>query len=231
MAFGMKNLCLFALAVLLVGCSRQDSGVAESKQSPPAAPANASASTPADARPEIACFGDSLTAGLGLDPGQSFPDVLQKELDRRGYRYHVVNFGVSGDTSQDGLARLSLVLADKPAIVILELGANDGLRGQPVPVTRENLEQIITGLQGAGAKVVLAGITLPPNYGPAYISKFQAVYPDLAAKYKLPLIPFLLAGVAGNDRLMQRDGLHPNAEGTRIVAANVLKTLSPFLKQ
>lgn len=214
----MKNVYLFVLALTLWGCRQQ-----ESRTQPPAeAPA---VSVPADSRPEIACFGDSLTAGMGLDPGQSFPDLLQRELDHRGYHYRVANFGVSGDTTQDGLARLSLVLADKPALVVLELGANDGLRGQPVTVIEDNLAKIIEALQQAGARVILTGITLPPNYGPAYIAKFQAIYPDLAAKYTLRLIPFLLEGVGGNDRLMQRDGLHPNAAGTRMVADMVLKTL------
>ena len=220
----MKKLCFFAVVLALCGCRREESGPRPSPESP-------QAQAPADSRPEIACFGDSLTAGLGLEPGQSFPDLLQKELDRQGYRYKVVNFGVSGDTTQDGMARVPLVVADKPAIVVLELGANDGLRGQPVAVTRQNLSQMIEALQQAGARVVLAGITLPPNYGPAYIGKFQALFPELAAQYKLALIPFLLEGVGGNDRLMQRDGLHPNAEGTRVVAQTVLKTLAPLLKK
>jgi acyl-CoA thioesterase-1 len=154
---------------------------------------------------------------------------MQQELDRRGYRYRVVNFGIGGDTTQDGLARLPLVLADKPALVLLELGANDGLRGQPVTVIEDNLAKMIEALQQGGARVVLAGITLPPNYGPVYIGKFQAMYPELAAKYKLPLIPFLLEGVGGNVNLMQRDGLHPNAAGAKIVADTVLKTLGPLL--
>jgi acyl-CoA thioesterase-1 len=221
----MKKLCLFALALALCNCRQPESGGQPAVEAPQSLPAAA------DSRPEIACFGDSLTAGLGLDAGQSFPDLLQKELDRRGYRYRVANFGVSGDTTQDGLARLPLVLADKPALVVLELGANDGLRGQPVSVTRDNLAQIIEALRQSGARVVLAGITLPPNYGPAYIGRFQALYPELAAKYKLPLIPFLLEGVGGNGRLMQRDGLHPNAAGARIVSGTVLKALEPLLQK
>lgn len=177
----------------------------------------------------IACFGDSLTAGQGLDPGQSFPDLLQQDLDSRGYRYRVTNMGVSGDTTQDGIERLFLVLAERPAIVLLELGANDGLRGQPVAGTEANLSQMIERFQKAGAKVVLAGITLPPNYGPTYIQQFDKMYRDLAARYKLTTIPFLLAGVGGNPQFMQKDGLHPNAEGTRIVEATVRKTLEPLL--
>jgi acyl-CoA thioesterase I len=184
----------------------------------------------ADNRQVIACFGDSLTAGFGLDPGQSYPDLLQRELDRRGYKYRVENLGANGDTTQDGLARISIALALKPQIVVLELGANDGLRGQPVPGIERSLGQIIEAFQQAKASVLLAGITLPPNYGPEYIHRFAAIYPDLAAKYKVRLIDFLLAGVGGNPRLMQQDGLHPNAEGTRAVAATVFKALQPMLK-
>jgi acyl-CoA thioesterase I len=184
-----------------------------------------------DIRPAIVCFGDSLTAGFGLDPGRSYPDLLQRELDRQGYRYRVVNFGVSGDTTQDGLARLSMVLAEHPQIVVLEFGANDGLRGQPVSVAEQNQARMIEALQRTGARVVLAGITLPPNYGPEYLNRFNAMYPDLAKRYRLPLIPFLLADVAGKPNLMQRDGLHPNIEGTRLVSQNVLKVLEPLLQR
>jgi len=216
------------------GCRPSDSRTQQATQ-PADSPAHAAPGVPRpaapDGRPVIACFGDSLTAGQGLDPGQSFPDLLQQDLDSRGYRYRVANMGVSGDTTQDGLERVSLVLAERPAIVVLELGANDGLRGQPVAGTEANLSQMIEALQKAGAKVVLAGITLPPNYGPAYIQQFDKMYRDLAAKYKLTAIPFLLTGVGGNPQFMQKDGLHPNAEGTRIVEATVRKTLEPLLKK
>jgi acyl-CoA thioesterase-1 len=185
----------------------------------------------ADNRPVIVCFGDSLTAGFGLDLGQSYPDLLQRELDRHGYRYRVENLSVSGDTTQDGLARLSLALDLKPRIVVLELGANDGLRGQPVSGIERNLGQIIEAFQAAKVTILLAGITLPPNYGPEYIHRFAAIYPELAAKYKVRLLGFLLAGVGGNPRLMQPDGLHPNAEGTRTVAATVFQALQPMLKK
>jgi acyl-CoA thioesterase I len=184
-----------------------------------------------DNRPTIVCFGDSLTAGFGLDPGRSYPDLLQRELVRQGYRYRVVNMGVSGDTTQDGLARLPMVLAEHPQIVVLEFGANDGLRGQPVSVAEQNQARIIEALQKAGARVVLAGITLPPNYGPEYLNRFNAMYPELAKQYRLPLLPFLLADVAAKPNLMQRDGLHPNAEGTRLVAQNVLRVLEPLLRK
>jgi acyl-CoA thioesterase I len=181
--------------------------------------------------PRIVCFGDSLTAGYGLDPGESYPDLLQRELDRRGDRYRVINRGVSGDTTQDGLARLSSVIAEHPQIVILEFGANDGLRGLPVSITEMHLARLIEELRKGGAKVILAGITLPPNYGPEYVTRFNAMYTTLAKRYQLPLIPFLLEGVATRPNLMQQDGLHPNAAGTHIVVENVLKALLPLLRK
>jgi len=184
-----------------------------------------------DNRPALVCFGDSLTAGFGLDPGRSYPDLLQRALDREGYRYRVVNMGVSGDTTQDGLARLPRVLAEHPQIVVIEFGANDGLRGQPVSIAQKNQGQIIEALQRAGARVVLAGMTLPPNYGPEYVTRFNGMYPELAKRYRLPLIPFLLADVAAKPSLMQRDGLHPNAEGARRVVENVLRVLEPLLRK
>jgi acyl-CoA thioesterase-1 len=215
--------------VALAGCgSDRKEASRERKELPPRA---AERRPEPDARPVIAAFGDSLTAGHGVDPGRSYPDFLQRELDRRGYAYRVVNAGISGDTSTDGLARLPTVLAHKPEIVILELGANDGLRGLPVAATKANLERLIQDIQASGARIVLAGITLPPNYGPDYIRSFEAMYTDLAARYKLPLIPFLLEGVAGTSRYMQRDGLHPTAEGNRLVAATVLKLLEPLLRK
>lgn len=176
-------------------------------------------------------FGDSLSAGLGAGEGHSFPDYLQAELDRLGYAYEVVNAGVSGGTSSGGLARVGDITAMKPAIVILELGANDGLRGLPVASTEANLDQIMTALAGAGAKIVLAGMTLPPNYGPQYIGEFEKIFPRLAAKHRATLIPFLLEGVAGTSRYMQDDGLHPTAEGNRRVAQTVLKALEPLLER
>jgi acyl-CoA thioesterase-1 len=179
----------------------------------------------------IVAFGDSLSAGFGADPGQSYPDFVQKELDQRGYRYHVVNAGISGDTTTDGLERMRTVTALQPAVAILEFGGNDGLRGLPVSTTRANLEQMILALQKTGAKIVLAGMTLPPNYGPEYIRSFEGVYKELAKQYHLPLIPFLLLGVGGNPALMQRDGIHPTGQGNRIVAKNVMQVLEPLLSR
>lgn len=214
--------CLFAL-IFLVSCSGPE------PISSPAPPVESKA--PSDARPVIVAFGDSLTAGFGVDPGLSYPDFLQKELDAAGVRYRVVNEGISGDTTSGGVARLPVVLAHKPAVVILALGANDGLRGIPVATTRQNLDQMIAALKGAGAKVLLAGITLPRNYGAAYIRDFDRIYPELAQQHGVPLIPFLLEGVALDRGLMQPDALHPNVQGNRKVAAGVKRALMPLVNQ
>jgi acyl-CoA thioesterase-1 len=222
----MLRFCLIATVALLCGCGKLEDPA--SKSTPAAAPAPPPAA--ADTRRAIVCFGDSITAGFGLDAGQSFPDLLQQDLDRRALRYRVVNLGVSGDTTQDGLARLPMALAEKPAIVLLELGGNDGLRGIPLSITQANLARMIEAFQSAGAPIVLAGMSLPPNYGPAFIQKFEALYKSLAAKYQVTLIPFLLEGVGAHDEFMQRDGLHPNAAGARKVEALVMQTLAPLLK-
>ena len=189
----------------------------------------AKAAPAADNRPAIVAFGDSLTAGFGAEPGASYADFLQKDLDRAGLAWRVVNAGVSGDTTTDGANRLSEVLAVKPRVVILEFGGNDGLRGLPIETTRANLEQMIVTLRNSGAAVILAGMTLPPNYGPDYIRGFEHVYQDLAVKYKLVRIPFLLEGVATDRSLMQRDGIHPTGRGNEKVAATVMKYLRPAL--
>ncbi len=178
----------------------------------------------------IVAFGDSLSAGFGAEPGKSFPDFLQKDLDAAGLKWRVVNLGVSGNTTTDGLARVSEVLAYKPRVTIVEFGGNDGLRGLPTDTTRANLDQIIQMLQRAGSKVVLAGMTLPPNYGPDFIKTFQQIYVGLAAKYKVTRIPFLLSDVAFEPKLMQQDGIHPTAQGNEIVAKTVMRYLTPLLK-
>jgi len=171
-----------------------------------------------------------LTAGLGVAPEQSYPTQLQKQLDALGYRYQVLNAGVSGDTSAGGLRRVSWVLAGKPQVVILELGGNDGLRGLGLPETRSHLDAIIRQLKDAHVRVILAGMKLPPNYGKEYTARFEAMYRDLAQLYELPLIPFLLEGVGGERTLNQADGIHPTGEGYRIVVKNVLRSLLPVLK-
>ena len=187
--------------------------------------------TSADLRPLVVCFGDSLTAGFGADPGSSYPDFLQKDLDAKGYKYRVVNEGVSGNTSKDGVERLPGIVAMKPAIVVVEFGGNDGLRGVDVQVTRGNLANIVQTLQSAGAKIVLAGITLPPDYGADYIQQFTRNYTSIARQFRVPLLPFLLQGVYGVDGMMQADRTHATAKGNEVVARNVLPYLLPLLRK
>ena len=182
-----------------------------------------------DERPRIVAFGDSLTAGMGVPLEDAYPARLQRRLDEQSVRYRVVNAGVSGDTTAGGLRRVEWVLKNRPAIVILELGANDGLRGLNLEDTKRNLERIILRCQQASATVVLAGMKLPPNYGADYTKRFEAMYPALAKQYRLTLIPFFLDGVAGSLSLNQADGIHPTSEGHRIIADKVLETVKPLL--
>src|ERR1041385_9185276 len=187
--------------------------------------------TARDSRPVILAFGDSLTAGYGVPHGSGYPEQLQRKLDSLGYRYRIVNMGISGDTTSGGRARMQAALNVMPSIVILELGANDGLRGMPVLAMQVNLAQMITEFQKAHAKVILAGMTLPRNYGEPYVKSFEEVFRNLAAKYHLPLIPFFLEGVAGAPKYTLPDFLHPNAEGYTRVTDIVMKTLEPVLKK
>jgi acyl-CoA thioesterase-1 len=179
-----------------------------------------------EARPVIVAFGDSLTAGVA---GRSYPEDLQDFLDQHGYRFRVDNQGVSGDTTTDGLARVDNVLAVHPALVLLEFGGNDGLRGVPVDSIRTNLEAIIARLKQAKIPFVLLGITLPPNYGADYVKDFTSLYPELAKKYKIPFVPFLLLHVYQHPDMMQPDGIHPNGEGNKIVAQDVFHLIEPMI--
>lgn len=234
---------MLAATAVLYGC-KADTGSTTGSQVPQAedmhqpsstaAPATAvsrPANTAHDPRPLLVCFGDSLTAGFGAADGASYPDFLQKDLDRTGFRYRVVNEGVSGDTTKDGVDRLPDVLALHPALVVVEFGGNDGLRGLKVETTRQNLATIIQGLQTAGIKVVLAGITLPPDYGPDYIHSFTANYTALARQFHTPLLPFLLQNVYGVPGMMQADRTHATEQGNRIVAQNVMPYVQPLLKK
>jgi acyl-CoA thioesterase I len=173
-------------------------------------------------------FGDSLTAGVA---GRSYPDDLQDLLQQHGYKYRIDNQGVSGDTTSDGLARIENVLAEHPALVVLEFGGNDGLRGVPVPEIRKNLDEMITRIQAAKIPLVLLGITLPPNFGPDYVKPFTALYPELAKQHQISFIPFLLLNVYQHPELMQPDGIHPSGEGNKIVAQDVFKLITPMLKR
>lgn len=213
------------LTLVLTGCA-QKSAEPEDKIDIPKPTA---AATPVDNRPVVLCFGDSITAGFGIEAGKTYPDVLQKLLDDKGYKYHVVNAGISGDTTQAGMDRLADAVRLNPKVTLLELGGNDGLRGIPVERTRDNLVQIAARLEARGSKVVLLGITLPRNYGPDYIKKFEGAFQMMATEKKYPFMPFVLQGVYGSPGMMQGDGIHPTAEGAAKVAANVLKYLEPLL--
>jgi acyl-CoA thioesterase-1 len=185
----------------------------------------------ADARPLVVFLGDSLTAGYGLSADEAFPAHVERLMAARGQPVRVLNAGVSGDTSAGGRERLAWFLRQKPAIVVVELGANDGLRGQPLAATEANLRDIVERSRAAGARVVLAGMQIPPNYGPDYGRGFAAIFPRLAADYGAPLIPFLLEGVAADPAFNLPDGIHPNAEGQKLVAATVVETLSPLVRE
>lgn len=192
---------------------------------------SAKPSLPADSRPVIVCFGDSLTAGFGTEPGEAYPERLQELLDAQGYHYRVVNAGISGETTKDGLERVKRVVARRPRIVVLEFGGNDGLRGLPLEQTETNLASMIEQLQASGVEVAMAGITLPPEYGQDYIAKINAIYPALAKRYHLRLLPFLLKDVYGVPGDMQEDGHHATAKGNRQVAITVSKLIQPMLKR
>jgi len=192
------------------------------------------AAAAAPPRPLIVAFGDSLTAGHGAPSGQSYPDDLGRLLAQSGCPFRVVNAGVSGDTSTDGLARLPAVLARHPRWVVLEFGGNDGLRGLPVAATRANLQQMILRLRAAHVGVLLVGMSLPPNYGAAYIQAFQGIYRELARQDHLPLLPFLYQDLVPRLRrhpgLLQPDGIHASAAGNRVVAVTVWRYLRPLLQ-
>jgi acyl-CoA thioesterase-1 len=171
--------------------------------------------------PEILAFGDSLTAGLGLSASAAFPAQLQARLKSEGVDVKIVNAGVSGDTTTDGLARLDWALADKPDFVILALGANDALRGIDPKIVRANLDKMIDKIQASGAKILLLGMLAPANWGQQYEHEFDAIYPDLATAHGVPLYPFFLEGVAMNSALNQPDGIHPNERGVAVMVDHI----------
>jgi len=193
----------------------------------PAAPGGAAQ----DAEPVIVALGDSLTAGHGVEAHEAYPARLEALLRREGYRYRVVNAGVSGDTTAGGLRRVDWVLRAHPEVAIVALGANDGLRGLSVAAMRSNLERIVRRLQKAGARVLLAGMRLPPNYGADYAAEFAAAFPAVARRTGASLMPFLLDGVAARPALNQADGIHPNAAGQQAVAERLWPYLKPLLRK
>ena len=182
-------------------------------------------------RPVLVCFGDSITAGYGLQAGQSYPDALQRDLDSRGYRYKVNNQGESGATTKDAVEELRSILLLHPDVVIVEFGGNDGLRGLPPSETRRNLDAVLTGLDNAHIKILLAGITLPPNYGADYIQSFEQVFRDLAAKHRTPFVPMIYKDLIHVPGSIQADGIHPTAKGSEIIAKTLLPLLTPLLKK
>jgi len=225
------RLLFCAIALAAVSCSRPDA--ASDRSSPPAADVQRAVESPKPAAgiPRIVFLGDSLTAGYGLARDQSVPSLIQSHLATAGYRYEVVNAGVSGDTSAGGLSRLDWSLAGEVDVLVIELGANDGLRGLPVSEMRRNLTEVITRAKDRGITVLLTGMEAPPNYGPAYTSEFRQVFRDLARDHQVAFVPFYLAGVAGNPTLNISDGIHPNPAGAKIVEQTIWRALEPLLEK
>lgn len=215
------------LFLVLFGC-----GTAEGNKKTLNQPKKASNTNNQVAKKTILCFGNSLTEGYGLKEKESYPALLQQKIDSLGLNYEVVNAGLSGETTTGGKNRLGWVLKGNIDIFILELGANDGLRGIPITETEKNLQEMIDTVKSKlpTTEIVLAGMQIPPNLGQQYTSEFKAIYPRLATKNSIHLIPFLLQNVAGNSKLNQPDGIHPTAEGTKIVVENVWEVIYPLVK-
>jgi acyl-CoA thioesterase-1 len=209
--------CIISLAIWLFACQSV---------------ADPDAASPQADRKVILCFGNSLTAGYGLDPSQAFPALIQKKIDALGWPFTVVNAGLSGETTAGGLRRIDWLLRRPIDVLVLELGANDGFRGIDVAVTRNNLQAIInkTKEKYPQVRIVIAGMQIPPNLGRSYATQFRSIFPELAEKNDALLIPFFLEGVGGRPELNLPDGIHPTAEGYRIVANNVWEVLEPLLK-
>ena len=216
---------LLLIAILALAACKDE------KAEPVTARPSAPAAAPSNSLPKIVAFGDSLTAGYGLPLSESYPALLQKKLEADGYAYEVVNAGVSGDTTDGGVRRIDWALEGDVKFIILELGANDILRGQPVSKMKTNLAQIIERARARGVRVVLAGMEAPTNTGPEYRKEVHEAYQELAAKPDVEFIPFFLDRVAGIQSLNQGDGIHPNAEGTRIVTETVYRALRPMLEK
>jgi acyl-CoA thioesterase I len=214
------------LPLLAGACSRSDATTTTDSRTVPAAEVQR---TRPPSRPRIVFLGDSLTAGYGLAKDQSVPSLIQARLDAEGYAYEVVNAGVSGDTSAGGLSRLDWSLEGDVDVLVIELGANDGLRGLPVPAMKKNLGEIIGRAKARGIAVVLTGMEAPPNYGASYTAEFRQTFRDLAREHGVAFVPFYLEGVAGISSLNIADGIHPNREGARIVEKTVWRALEPLL--
>jgi acyl-CoA thioesterase-1 len=227
----MKVILLFFAVLICFGCDRDGSNDIVVTPADQAATSTTGATTQATNRPRVVFLGDSITAGYGVDAEQAFPALIRDALANEGTPVDVVNLGTSGDTTAGGLARIDWVLRQKPDVLVVGLGGNDGLRGQNVKSSEANLRAIITKARGTGAQVLLLGMMIPPNYGPEYTKDFREIYPRLARELNVPLVPFLLEGVGGEAKLNQGDGIHPTAEGHERVAANVLPHVRELLKK
>jgi acyl-CoA thioesterase-1 len=224
---------LLTVGLLVTGCSNDTPAPSPSADDRAASAPETPAAPDADQARRILVLGNSIAAGYGLAPEQAFPALLQQKIDSLDWDFEVVNAGVSGETTAGGLSRLDWLLREPVAVLILELGGNDGLRGTPPEATRNNLEAIIdqTRARYPDARILLAGMQVPTNLGPAYTSQFRSLYPDIAEAKDTELIPFLLEGVGGIPELNQPDGIHPTAEGQVIVAENVWDVLKPVLQE
>lgn len=224
------NFCYFLTFLAFVGCGE----VKPSEKTADSTPSitDSKTSVVADSQHVIMFFGNSLTAGLGVTPEESFPGQIAQRLDSLGYPYRVINAGLSGETTASGMNRLNWVLREKPDVFILELGANDGLRGIALEETKKNLEQIVKEVKNANPEVtlILTGMQIPPNMGPEYTETFKNLFPELAEAHDLLLVPFLLDGVGGIPELNQADGIHPTPKGHQILAENVWQVLFPVLQ-
>lgn len=220
----MNNIRFFVFAFLLIPALFSCNSEKKQEESDSGDSVKAAAKMPVDKKKMIVFFGNSLTAGYGLDdPSLGFAGLIQKRIDSLGLAYKVINAGVSGETTSGGNSRIDWLLKQPLDIFVLELGGNDGLRGIPVSETRKNLQQILDKVKAKypDAKLVLAGMQIPPNMGQKYANEFKAVYKEIADKNNIALIPFLLQGVGGESKLNQADGIHPTVEGHRILAENV----------
>ena len=213
--------------ILLIGCDSRDSTSPRSDETPAL---SASPATTTSTHPRVVFLGDSLTAGYGVEGDEAFPAVVTQLLKRDGITIDPVNAGVSGDTTAGGLRRIDWLMKQRPDVVVVGLGGNDGLRGLDLKDSENNLRQIVTKAKAGGAKVLLLGMLIPPNYGPDYTQRFGEIYPKLAREMDVPLVPFLLKDVGGEMKLNQRDGIHPTPEGHKIVARNVEPYLRDLLK-
>ena len=227
----MKRTLLHLAALLGLVLTACNAGPAAKKPAVTAAPVAMAATPPAAAKKRLLFFGNSLTAGLGVEPEQAFAGLIGQKIDSLGLPYETINAGLSGETTAGGRSRVGWILRQPVDIFVLELGANDGLRGLPLSATRQNLQGIVDTVRrrSPGAQIVLAGMQIPPNMGQAYSADFKAVFQEIAAKNHLVLIPFLLEGVGGHPDLNQADGIHPTPAGHRVVARTVWATLQPLL--